>query len=119
MSTHCTITAKLSTGEYITLYCHYDGYPSHVGAILQDHYTNQAKIDQLMLLGDLSVLAPSIECPPNHSFNTPVKGHTIAYHRDRGEPLQLERYSTYKLSLFYHGRQEYNYLWDNNEWCIC
>ena len=36
-------------------------------------------------MGDLSLLAPSTECPEGHNFNNNVPGYCIAYGRDRGE----------------------------------
>ena len=47
-----------NTVSYI--YCHYDGYPEHNGVILQEHYSTPFKVDQLLALGDLSVLGEVI-----------------------------------------------------------
>lgn len=84
MSTNATISVKV--GDTIkSIYLHYDGYPSHAFGILSAHYNTQEKAEALVNLGDLSVLAESCECPEGHSYDTPVEGYTIAYHRDRGE----------------------------------
>jgi hypothetical protein len=42
-----------------SVYCHWDGYLEHNGAILQEHY-NSAKANNLVALGDLSALRPEI-----------------------------------------------------------
>lgn len=42
-----------------SVYCHWDGYPSYNGAILQEHY-DSAKANNLVALGDLSSLRPNI-----------------------------------------------------------
>jgi len=49
-----------------SVYCHWDGYLEHNGAILQEHY-NSAKANNLVALGDLSALRPEIG--DQHSFS--------------------------------------------------
>lgn len=67
-----------------SVYCHWDGYLEHNGRILLEHY-DSVKANQLVALGDISSLAPSIEKPEGHSFDTVVEGHTVFYGRDRKE----------------------------------
>ncbi len=43
----------------ISIYCHWDGYPSHNGIILLEHY-DRAKTLELVSLGSLSVLRENI-----------------------------------------------------------
>ena len=42
------------------VYCHWDGYPSHNGKILNEHYTDRKKVDKLLDGGDMSVLNEDI-----------------------------------------------------------
>jgi len=49
-----------------SIYCHWDGYLSHNGAILQEHY-DSAKANHLVALGDLSSLRPNIG--EKHAFS--------------------------------------------------
>lgn len=65
---------RLPSGAIRGVYCHWDGYPSGVGMVLENHYKDSSKLEQLLKLGDLSELAPTL-------------GTTVAYHRDRGEEL--------------------------------
>lgn len=68
-----------------SVYCHWDGYLQHNGAILQEHY-DSAKANNLVALGDLSSLCPEIDAGnDSHSFEQPKAGVTIFYGRDRGE----------------------------------
>jgi len=61
MSTRSTIAKVQEDGQTIrSIYCHFDGYPDYVGKVLQEHYTDMNKIDQLLALGDLSVLDKEI-----------------------------------------------------------
>jgi len=44
----------------VAVYCHWDGYLEHNGAILAEHYANSAKANNLIALGDISSLRPEI-----------------------------------------------------------
>lgn len=76
MATRSLIGIKLNDNIVKTIYCHWDGYPEHNGAILMNHYNTPAAITALMELGDLSALA-----------ETPDQ--CTAYHRDRKEPWHM------------------------------
>ena len=69
-----------------SVYCHWDGYLSFNGQILQEHY-DSAKANHLVSLGDMSLLAENIEIPEGveHTFDVPAKNITTFYGRDRGE----------------------------------
>lgn len=49
-----------------SVYCHWDGYLAHNGKILQEYYTS-AQANELVSLGDLSSLRPSIGV--EHAFS--------------------------------------------------
>lgn len=57
--------------------------------ILTKHYDTAEKVKALLALGDISILgehlAPDADEP--HSFEKPAEGVTVAYHRDRKEPM--------------------------------
>jgi hypothetical protein len=63
----------------------------------------------LIGLGDISYLNESIECPAGHSFNTPIGGYTVAYHRDRGEAFQQELHGS-REDYFRKSCGNYGYL---------
>ena len=77
-----------------SIYCHWDGYLEHNGAILQEHY-NSAKANELVSLGDMSSLRPEIGVEHNFShFDTDMTQEEYAekfgnmctfYGRDRKE----------------------------------
>lgn len=87
MGTRSAIIVKTGKKEYKAIYCHWDGYPSHVGRILHEHYNTQEKAETLIALGDISALYENIAPPEGktHDFDHPCEGVTIAYGRDRGE----------------------------------
>lgn len=109
MATRSSITIENLDGSRRSIYCHWDGYPTGVGKILYDYYNSTEKVNALIDLGAISILAPSIECPEGHSFDSPITGYTIAYHRDRGEDLMINDRVQ---------KEDFNYLFDVNtqEW---
>ena len=67
-----SIIAKLDDKGVQAIYCHNDGYLSNNGKILDQHYANEVKVDNLIIQGDASSLKDTIE-------------DTIFYHRDKGD----------------------------------
>jgi len=67
-----SIIAKLDDKGVQAIYCHNDGYLSNNGKILDQHYQNEVKVDNLIAQGDCSSLKDTIE-------------DTTFYMRDRGE----------------------------------
>lgn len=119
MSTASSITAKCSDGRFRTIYCHSDGFTSHNGVILFKHYQDQQKIEDLVTMGDMAYLQPSIECPEGHSFANPIKGYSVFYCRDRGEAKPRHPYSSEYLEVCrYDNKQPYNYYWDGENWYV-
>ena len=87
MSTRSNIGYINDEGMIRAAYCHYDGYLEHNGRILLDHYTDAAKVKELVELGDMSFLAPKIHPTPGsgHDFDNNENDVTVFYGRDRGE----------------------------------
>ena len=73
-----SLIAKQTNEGYKAIYCHWDGYPSHTGAVLVEHYNTPISVDNLLALGDLSLLQPTLET-------------TQAYHRDMGRDYEAPR----------------------------
>lgn len=61
MATRSNIGIQQTDGTIKAIYCHWDGYPSGVGATLAEHYTDLAKVEALIELGDFSSLMPELE----------------------------------------------------------
>jgi len=65
MATRSNIGKLNSDNTVSYIYCHWDGYPSHNGTILQEHYNTPEQVDELLALGDMSSLGETIgECNP-------------------------------------------------------
>jgi hypothetical protein len=113
MSTRSTIGTKIGD-KYVAIYCHSDGYPAGVQNTLVHCYETIEKVEALLALGNISYLEGSIECPEGHSFDKPVDGYTVAYHRDRGE--DYERYEFSTIAEWEPIKEEYNYLFQDDKW---
>lgn len=92
MSTRSYILKEQDDGSYVGIYCHNDGYLTHNGAILIDHYNSKEKVDELLKIGNLSVLGsrvnPDPKRPHSFDFRSRQPGVCVAYGRDRGEKNQ-------------------------------
>lgn len=114
-----------------SIYCHWDGYPENNGRILVTHYTDEAKVRELIALGSLSSLGAEIG--EKHEFDNPhqylspefkawEEHHSkmcTAYGRDRGEE---DCEPTHHLSpqgmLNLRNGEEYWYIFDNGQWMV-
>ena len=86
-ATRSTVAIEDKNGKVRGTYVHFDGYVDGVGKTLAKHYKDKKKIEKLLDLGKagISALYKSIDGGDDHSFNSPKKGETIFYGRDRGE----------------------------------
>jgi hypothetical protein len=119
MATRSTIAMEQPDGRIMQIYCHWDGYLSNNGRILQEHYQDRAKVYALMLLGDISSLRPEIGQP--HDFDARYNNGDVkenwctAYGRDRGETgtdaKVFQDFEDYKQN---HQYEEFEYCFRNN-----
>ena len=63
MSTRSNIIRQNPDGTCRMIYCHSDGYPTGVGSLLAERYTDPETIDRLLDLGDISWLGETPEDP--------------------------------------------------------
>lgn len=87
MSTNSYIGIQNEDGSVQCIYCHWDGYPSHNGRILNEHYQEEEKVRKLISLGDLSILAENVDPDESkvHNWSNPQDDVCLFYGRDRGE----------------------------------
>ena len=124
MSTRCAIGMKRENGEVAAIYCHNDGYPEGVGAILGRWYRNAEKVEALLKLGSISSLGAKLEpeAGAEHTFFNRQQDVTYAYHRDRKEPEtsatvypSVKSYSENARKDFW---ADFLYLFDNGKWLV-
>ena len=102
MSTRSNIAIQKEDGTVDAIYCHSDGYLSHVGKILFENYQDNETIKSLVALGSFSSIDEKIEGIENLYDEEPVtynNEYCLVYD---SEPLFIE----------------YLYLWKNGEWFV-
>ena len=118
MATRSNIAVKNTDGSFDTIYCHWDGYPSHNGEILKSHYADMDKVNALMKLGSLSSLGQEIG--EKHDFYQGIpesKSWCTAYFRDRNEPKESTRTRTRSFNdLMADDYVDYLYVFDGEFW---
>ena len=60
MGTRSNIAYEQPNGEVIVTYCHWDGYPTYNGQMLNDHYNNHKKAEEIANQGYLSGLQETV-----------------------------------------------------------
>lgn len=107
MSTRARIGLLQSDGLVCSIYTHYDGYPSHHGPILLDHYNTVERVQALLALGALSALNANLG--EKVDFNKPAKDQCISYSRDLNE-VEAESY-TAPLGGFFQACDGCDYIY--------
>jgi len=105
------------------VYCHWDGYLEHNGAILQKHYAQSPKVNNLIALGDLSSLRAEIGvqhafsqmelCEADREAFEKQHGSSCTFYgRDRGEKdVGFKVFDTLKAA-------EEHYTWSDYFYCF-
>ena len=108
MATRSTIAVENLDGSVSVVYCHFDGYLSNNGRILQEHYTDRSKVACLMQFGDLSSLGKNIG-DSDGTYRT--KDDCVFYGRDGQESdTECRIYESFDDYLNGAESQQYNYI---------
>ena len=99
MGTRSTIAIEFADGSVSQVYCHWDGYLSNNGMILQAHYMDPFKVRELVDLGDFSSLRDSVE-----------ETKEGAYHFSRDEDFCVRRYKDADEYFAECQQEEYDYI---------
>lgn len=124
MATRSTIAMKTATGQVQAIYCHWDGYIDHNGKVLMTHYTDPAKVAEMIALGDLSSLGELIGEPcdfDNRSTQKNEEGQAqcVAYARDRGETgVEPQTFDDVAQWVDGYDGVEYYYLFNGQDWLV-
>jgi hypothetical protein len=104
------------------VYCHWDGYLEHNGSLLHKHYSNSAKVNNLIALGGLSSLRAEIgdkhafsrldSTLPEAEYDALYGNMCTFYGRDRGETGQeFKQFPTLKQAEDYFEGSWCEYLY--------
>ena len=96
MATRSAIAKLGKDGIIKSVYCHSDGYLEHVGRVLDGHYRDESKVDELLEHGDISSLNKNIGVKIDFmDYETRTKNEQCRfYHRDRGEDLMFNEFES-------------------------
>ena len=110
MATRSRIGLLLGDDCVVSVYHHWDGYPTWLGVHLRKNYTTKAQIAQLLDGGEISCIESDRDW--NHEK---VEPH-VQYYNDRGE--DTEPRLDLSVDQYLVDGEEYAYLFENNEW-VC
>jgi hypothetical protein len=125
MATRSTIALEFADGTIGQVYCHWDGYLSNNGRILQEYYNNPFILRDLIDLGSLSSLRPQIgtKHPFSHydvadmtleQYSNLYRDMCTFYGRDRGEGQSDATYFKDFADFKANGQaEEYDYILRN------
>lgn len=109
MATRSTIAIEYLDGTVRQVYCHWDGYLENNGKILEKYFSNPNKLNQIMDLGDLSVLGSNIGT--KHNFDLEMHDMCKFYGRDRGENnIEAKRFANFEDYKDNARFEEFNYI---------
>jgi len=124
MGTRSTIALEFADKSVEQVYCHWDGYLAYNGQMLLEYYSNPFILRDLIDLGDISSLKPTIGTKHAFShFDTEMKQEdydalyrdmTTFYGRDRGETgTNSKKFVDFQDYLAHHQYEEYDYILRN------
>ncbi len=121
MSTNSSIAVERADGSVIGIYCHFDGYPSHVGAILKKFYCDHDAAMELIEGGDISSLDEKCGDAMYYALRGRWTGRrdelfltSINEPWERVRPQECVNYFDFKID----NNQEYNYLFKDGSWKV-
>lgn len=120
------IIAMIKNTQIISVRLHHNAFLENAGQILDAYYRTKDRVDELLKLGDLSVLGTYLNNPKEIPVNSdyPIIRATKAYHRDLDEPFHktitpyIENMSDTELYhlLTDNKNADYLYLYSNGHW---
>ena len=116
MGTRSRIGIQLKDDSILSVYCHWDGYPSFNGRVLREFYNTPEKVADLINGGNISSLHTNV------GWNNETLPETgPQYYTSRGESLEdnepeLSKDRGEYLKMSGNSDEEYAYLFADGEW---
>ena len=89
--------------------------------MLEEHYTDVARVRNMVDLGDQSYILPEFIPTGKHTFEEPEENVTIFYGRDRGESgVEAREFDTIQEFVDYYADMmcEYFYIFTDKGWLV-
>jgi len=115
MSTRSVVIVKIGK-SYQGIHCHWDA--EGVGKTLKKHFNNEKSAKAIVALGDCSVIDRCVRINPigEHSFDNPEEGTIVAYHRDRGGSLDIEKGRSWRNVASKVEHNGWAHVWEKGKW---
>lgn len=115
MATNSLIGIITEDNQFNYIYCHWDGYLDHVGKILLNFYNDKEKINELLLLGNLSSLGKKIE---KNELNDDSDDYCYSFSRDKGDNILKNVAKKVSVERIKHlvDKVDYVYVYEKEEW---
>ena len=111
MATRSRIGLRLKEDSILSVYHHWDGYPSWLGVTLEKKFNTFDKVAELIDGGDIS------SCDSDRDWNLEKVENHVQYYNDRGEKTEP------RLDLndedFFADGEEYAYIFEPNGKWVC
>ena len=123
MATRATI-AKLDNNGVKAIYLHFDGYLNHAGKILDQHYKDKDKVNELLAHGDVSMLDENIgvKIDFNDYKLRAANKQCLFYMRDRGEKYKQMAVLKDESALLKHAFEDFDvdlvYMFAFGSWYV-
>ena len=120
MATRSRVGYKVPGSQLVrSVYVHYDGYPSARLPILHEHFNTLEKVQELVSMGDISVIAPKVHpTTDTHSFDIQENDVCVFYHRDRKEPLNFIEETEESFWNNTSSSEEFLYMYEEGDWWV-
>ena len=118
------IIAKLDDNGVQAIYSHSDNYLEHTGKILDQHYQDEDKVDELLSLGDVSIVDENIgvKIDFNDYKLRAENKQCLFYARDRGEKYKQAEQLEDESALLKHAFEYYDvnvvYMYAFGSWYV-
>ena len=120
MATRSRIGIALQDDSILSVYHHWDGYPTWLGRILKTHYNTKEKVAALIDGGDMSSCWTNERWGDVNEYGGQMKKEVEEYgpqyYSQRGENCP-PRYDLNETEFLSKG-EEYSYIFRNGEW-VC
>ena len=108
MATRARIGLRLAEDAILSVYHHWDGYPTWLGVHLRQNYRTKDKIAELLDGGDISCIDSDTD------WSLEKVENYVQYYNERGEDTEP------RLDLneqdYFDDNEEYAYIFDDGEW---
>ena len=118
------IIAKLDDNGVKAIYSHSDNYLEHTGKILDQHYQDEDKVDELLSLGDVSIVDENIgvKIDFNDYKLRAANKQCLFYMRDRGEKYKQMAILKDESALLKHAFEDFDvdlvYMFAFGSWYV-